>query len=240
MPGGPWTAEAAVRRRTRSDHTVTTTPTTTPTPATDEPRVDDLLLDRYLPTFDTTLHAHRVVDADLATTWRALVDLDLMEVHTPLMDAAMLVRGVPERLRARSADHPPPAPPATLRLTADDGPGLPGWLSLGQRDGAEVAFGAVGRFWQPEITWYDVTELTPDGFAAFTVPGWGRIAAGFSLRPYGTRTLASYEARTATPDPGSARRFARYWSLVRPVVGHIMRASLATLARDAEHEAASR
>jgi hypothetical protein len=42
--------------------------------------------------------------------------------------------------------------------------------------------------------------MTPEEFAAFAEPGWGRIAAGFSLLPYGTaRTLVSYEARTAIP-----------------------------------------
>jgi len=77
--------------------------------------------------------------------------------------------------------------------------------------------------------------MTPDRFAAFEEPGWGRIAANFTLRPYGRRrTLVSYEARTATGDPDAARRFARYWRLVRPFVGHIMRATLATLRRDAE------
>jgi hypothetical protein len=51
--------------------------------------------------------------------------------------------------------------------------------------------------------------MTPPQFAAFDEPGWGRIAAAFSLRHYGTsRTLISYEARTATGDPRVARRFA--------------------------------
>lgn len=194
----------------------------------------EMLIDRYLPTFDTTIVEHVVVDADLPTTWSALTDLDLMRVHTPLLDAAMFVRGVPDRIAALSGSHrPEPAPPPELRIGAD-GPGLDGWLSLGRIEGQEIALGAIGRFWQPDIAWYDVTTMTPEGFAAFDAPGWGRIAANFSLRPYGAaRTLASYEARTATTDADAARRFARYWRLVHPFVGHIMRAALSTLADDA-------
>ena len=196
----------------------------------------EMLIDRYLPRFDVTLVEHTVVDADIETTWAALRELDLMRVHTPLLAAAMFARGVPARMArwfGREAG-PPQAPPAELKLTGASA-GMPGWLPLGEVPGREIALGAVGRFWQPDIQWYDVAGMTPDRFAAFEEPGWGRIAANFTLRPYGRRrTLVSYEARTATGDPDAARRFARYWRLVRPFVGHIMRATLATLRRDAE------
>lgn len=198
-----------------------------------EVRGEELLVDRYLPRFDVTLIEHTVVDADLAGTWAALRAFDLLDVHSPLTDAAMFVRGVPAAVAARFGHGPAPAPPS--RLTLADGPRLAGWLSLGERDGREIAFGAVGRFWQPDIQWYDVSSMTPEEFGAFAEPGWGRIAASFSLRPYGLhRTLVSYEARTATADPSARRRFGRYWLLVRPFVRSIMRASLDTLRRNTE------
>jgi hypothetical protein len=193
-----------------------------------------MLIDRYLPRFDTTLVEHTVVDADVGTTWQALCELDLMQVHTPLMDAAVFVRGVPARVASQLGRRPPPGPPPR-RLTLAGGSGMEGWLSLGVCPEREIALGAVGRFWQPDIEWYDVSTMTPEQFAAFDEPGWGRIAANFSLRPYGTsRTLVSYEARTATGSPDAARRFARYWTVVRPFVGHIMRAALATLRQKAQ------
>lgn len=196
--------------------------------------VNAMLIDRYLPSFDVTRIEHTVVNADIATTWRALRELDLTTVHTPLLDAAMAVRTLPGRVAAwtgRRRSVPPPPP--ELRLSGDS-PGLEGWLFLGEVPEQEIVLGAVGRFWQSDIAWFDVSEMTPDEFRVFAEPGWGRIAAGFSLRPYGeTRTLASYEARTATADPESARRFRRYWTLVHPFVGHIMRAALAAVARDA-------
>jgi hypothetical protein len=201
-----------------------------------------LLIDRHLPRFDVTIRQHLVIDADLAVTWRALSDLDLMRVHTPLMDAAMRVRGLPTLVSSALGRSTPPEVPPALTL-AGDGVGLPGWLSLGANAPQEIAFGAIGRFWQPEIEWYDTRQLIPSGpagFAAFDRPTWGRIAASFTLRPYGDhRTLASYEARTATPDRDSARRFGRYWRLVRPFVGHIMRATLEQLRVETEQRGSS-
>jgi hypothetical protein len=195
----------------------------------------EMLIDRYLTRFDVTLIEHKVVDADVATTWQALRELDLAQVHTPVMDAALFVRAVPARVGARLGRKAPPAPAPRRLLLTGDGLGLEGWLSLGESAEREIAFGAVGRFWQPDIEWYDVSTMTPGQFAAFDEPGWGRIAANLSLRHYGTpRTLASYEARSLIGDPDSARRFARYWTIVRPFVRHIMKAALDTLRRSAQ------
>jgi hypothetical protein len=193
-----------------------------------------LLIDRYLPDYDVGLVEHTLAAADLATTWQALHDLDLAQIHTPLMDAAMYVRGVPTRWGTRLGRPAPPTAPTRLPL-AGGAPPMPGWLSLGEVAEREIALGAVGRFWQPDIRWFDVAGLTPERFAAFTEPGWGRIAANFTVFPYApNRTLVSYEVRTATSDPGSARRFARYWTVIRPFVGHIMRAALKAVRSDAE------
>lgn len=207
---------------------------TTPTPTRPDASTAELLIDRYLPRYDVALVEHTLADADAATTWQALRELDLAQVHTPLMDAAMFVRGLPARVAATvGRGAPPPEAPARIPLSGG-GPPMDGWLSLGEIAGREIALGAVGRFWQPDIQWYDVTAMSPEAFAAFIEPGWGRIAADFTVLPYtSSRTLVSYEVRTATADPGSARRFARYWSLIRPFVGHIMRAALAAVADDA-------
>ncbi|MEU2348495.1 hypothetical protein [Modestobacter sp. NPDC049651] len=187
----------------------------TPTPVPDD---GPMIIDDALNRFDTTHAEHLVVDADVASTWAALLATDLMTVHTPLLDAAFWARGLPARLRG-TRDRPEP-----VSLVVGGDMAMEGWLDLGRREQREIAFGAVGRFWQPDITWRDVGSAAE--FAAFDEPGWGRIAANFSLRPYGRgRTLLSYEARTAVPDEDSRRRFARYWTVVEPFVGHIMRAT---------------
>jgi hypothetical protein len=181
---------------------------------------DAMVLDAVMPTWDVTIAEHLIVLADPATTYRAAHGLDFLRVHTPLLDAAMWARGLPDRLSGRAVVAPP-------RLVLGEGDPLPGWTVLGEVPDRELAFGAVGKFWQPDIEWRDVA---PEEFAAFTEPGWGKIAADFSVRAYGARaTLLTYECRTATTDVESRRKFLRYWWLVRPFVGHIFRATLATI-----------
>jgi hypothetical protein len=185
---------------------------------------ETMIIDEQLPRYDVVCRAHRIVEADAETTWRAAAELDFMTVHTPLMDAAMWVRGLPARLRGK-------APPTPARLSLAAGDGLPGWLPLGERKGVETAFGAVGRFWVGTIEWRDV-PLTQ--FAGFDEPGYGKIACNLSVRPYGAdRTLLTYECRVATTDPTSHRRFRRYWTVVDPFVAHIMRATVKQIGRDA-------
>ena len=191
------------------------------------PIVDDgpMIIDDVMPSPDVTISAHEIVAADLSATYAAARGLDFLAVRTPLLDAAMWLRGVPARVRGTTAPVPP-------RLVLGEEPGLPGWVILGDRPDTELAFGAVGRFWQPNIEWRDVP---PAEFAAFAEPGWGKIAANFSVRPYGpTHTLLSYECRTATTDEWSRQRFARYWRVIRPFVGHIMRATTRTIRDHAE------
>jgi hypothetical protein len=185
---------------------------------------EHMIIDTQLPEYDVVIAEHLVVDADPMTTWQAARDLDFLTVRTPLLGAAMWARGLPARLRRQ-----PPPPVQRLSLSAGDT--LPGWLPLGERKGSEVALGAVGKFWQPAIEWRDVPL---EEFAGFTEPGYGKIACNFSMRPYSQgRTLLTYECRTATTDALSRRKFARYWWLIRPMVGHIMRATLATISSDA-------
>ncbi|GAB7143180.1 hypothetical protein [Mycobacterium riyadhense] len=186
------------------------------------------LIESALPTFDTVITEHMVVDADPATTFDAAKTLDLLTVRTPLVAVSFWVRSLPIRIFGT-------ATPPVLRLVIGEGLGLPGWLLLGAHPDREVAFGAVGRFWRfwrPVIEWRDIPL---NDFASFAEPGWAKIAANFSVRPYGEHsTLLSYECRTVTTDPESRRHFRRYWWLIRPFVGHIMRATLRRIKADAE------
>jgi hypothetical protein len=188
-------------------------------------RHDDLIIESSMPTFDAVIAEHTMVAADPATTYQAARGLDLLTVRTPLLTASMWLRGLPARWFGK------PAPPVP-RLVVGEGVGLPGWLVLGEQPDREIAFGAVGKFWQPVIEWCDVS---PADFSAFAEPGWGKIAANFSVVPYGKHTsLLSYQCRTVTTDVVSRRRFLRYWWLIRPFVAHIMRATLRAIAVDAE------
>ena len=186
-----------------------------------------MVIDRAMPVPDVAIAEHVLVHADPATTYRMVRSLDFMTVRSPLVSTAMWLRGLPSRVSGKPAE-----PPAKLVLA--DGDDLPGWLVLGETPGRELAFGAVGKFWQPDIEWRDVP---PAEFAGFAEPGWGKIAANFTVLPYRPGvTLLTYECRTATTDPASHKRFLRYWWLVRPFVAHIMRATLRTVQANAERK----
>lgn len=189
-----------------------------------------MILDSAMPTFDAAIAKHVLVGADPATTFAGARDLDLLTVHTPLLDAAMWIRTLPERWLGRATPSPP-------RVTVAGG-GLRGWVVLGERSGREIAFGAVGKVWRPVIEWRDVE---PSQFLDFAEPGWAKIAAHLVVIPYGERSsLVRYECRTATTDSASRRRFLRYWRLVRPFVGPIMQAMLDTIKDNAEAALADR
>lgn len=183
-----------------------------------------MLIENAMPHPTVVIAVHAVVDADLATTYTAARTLDFLSVRAPLVTLSLWLRGLPARLFGRSQ-------PAPLRLSLADGMGLPGWLLLGERPDKEIAFGAVGTFWKPTIQWRTVESTE---FADFSEPGWGKIAANFSVVPYGSNTLLSYECRTMTTDLDSRRRFMAYWIAIRPFVSHIMRATVATIKENAE------
>jgi hypothetical protein len=184
---------------------------------------DAPVLDAFLPEFDVVIVESIVLDADSSRAYEAARRLDFMRVRTPLLMLSMWVRGLPERF-GRAAPPPPP------RLVLGEGDPLPGWLVLGEQPGVELAFGAVGKFWQARIEWRDVPL---EEFREFAEPGFGKIACDLRVAPCGPgRSRLTYECRTATTDPDARRKFARYWWLIRPFVGHIMRATLRTIARD--------
>jgi hypothetical protein len=198
---------------------------TSATPLGASRRVAPTLLDQFLPVFDVVLTEHLVVDAEPDVVFDAAHDLDFLSVRTPLLTVTFFVRGLPARLRGDAAPVPP-----ELRLANGDA-GLPGWLILGDEPGRELAFGAVGRFWKPDIEWRDVSR---EEFAAFDEAGWGKIACHFLVRSDGEgRSTLTYECRTATTDEIARARMARYWFLIRPFVGHVMRATLRTIADQA-------
>lgn len=195
-----------------------------------------LLLDQYLPEFDETRIEHLVIVGSTDTVYETMRDLDFLMVHSPITDLAMLVRSLPEKIGKLARRNAPPAPPLpTMKLAAMfDREGferegvLEGWVGLAEESGREIVFGAVGKPWLADIEWKTVPV---EDFAGFDAPGWAKIAASLSVREYGSeRSLVTYEARTMMTDDESRRRFRRYWTVVSPFVGTIMRALLRTVA----------
>jgi hypothetical protein len=191
-------------------------------------RTGRMLIESAMPTYDVVIAEHLVVAAAPPATFTAARELDLLTVRTPLLTVSMWLRGLPARWSGKATPPPP-------RLVIGEHMALPGWVLLGQQPNREIAFGAVGKFWHPTIEWRDVS---PEDFSGFAESGWGKIAANLSVLPYGeSASLLTYECRTLTTDPGSRRRFLRYWWLIRPFVAHILRATLRQIRTNAEASA---
>ncbi|WP_158718926.1 hypothetical protein [Streptomyces globisporus] len=118
--------------------------------ATAEP----LLLDAALPEFRFSRLECAVIAAAPDVVYGAARDLDMLSIHSPLFDAVMWARGVPDRVRRRPVAAPPSMKVSDLFETAAGGdrgaPEAQPWVALGEHPGREIAFGAVGKVWKPE------------------------------------------------------------------------------------------
>lgn len=190
-----------------------------------------VLLDDIMPVWDATRIEHRVVPGVRAVVYDTALAVDLLDVprRNTAVRAAFAVRAGAERVAQTvrgAAVAPSSDPPATFRLGDLDDHGE--WLRLGARPAEEFVFGALGRFWAGRTEWEDVTA---EQFAELDAPGFARIVANLSFREYGAaRTLVSYEARTAATDSASRAQFLRYWRVVDPFVGVVMRGMLRLVA----------
>ena len=97
--------------------------------------------------------------------------------------------------------------------------------------------GAVGTLWKPEIEW---EQVAPEEFAGFDEPGWGKMVVGFSVTERGeSGSTLTGEARTRLTDAVTRRRFRRYWRVAGPIVGGILRRTLAVVGDQAGADAAA-
>lgn len=183
-----------------------------------------MLIDELLPDYDATRIEHVVVDAEPSRVYEALLEADFMQAYkgSPAMRVLFAARGAVSSLAGRLTGRPAPPEPEAMRPA--DLPDRGEWVKLGEDPGSELVIGAIGRFWGRDINWRqsDAAE-----FRDFAEPGYGKVAAGFSVRDYGRgRTLLSYEARTQATDDEARRGFLRYWRLVSPGVGIVLRGTL--------------
>jgi hypothetical protein len=192
-----------------------------------------LRLDNCMPAWDATRVERRVIDA----TPERLFDVTL---NTNFLDAVrgsravrilFASRAIAERVitKLRSRPRPRSFSPAAMRVGA-----LPlrgEWVTLGQDWPREIVFGAIGRFRAGETQWLKTDASV---YRSFDADGFAKIACHIWFRSLGNcQTLVIYESRTKATDPASRRAFLRYWRVVSPFVGVVMRAMLATIERNA-------
>jgi hypothetical protein len=190
-------------------------------------------LDHCMPTWDATRVERRVIDATPETVYDVTLNTDFLNVARRSLAVRVLfgIREAAERaITSLRFKRRPRYTPRALRVGS-----LPlrgEWVTLGQEWPREIAFGAIGRFWAG-----DTKMLKTDAsvFRFFDAPGFAKIACHFWFRPLGNgQTLVTYESRTRATDAASRRAFLRYWRVVSPFVGVVMRATLATIERNAK------
>lgn len=193
-----------------------------------------MLVDDFLPAYDVSDAVALEVHADLATTWDALLRVDLIEVGTrrPLVGALGALRALPELVAHALHGELPAGPPASMRLL--DLPSLPmakgGWVLLAERPQDEIALGLVGRFWRPVIEYRDVPA---EAFRTFEEPGFAKTVYALSVRALGpSRTLLSGLMRTATTDEHARRWFRRYWTFGVGSGAHVLVQGLLDVTRE--------
>jgi hypothetical protein len=173
-----------------------------------------MFIDDYLPSYDVSDSVATVVNADVVTTWRALMEVDLIDVGRQRRAVGMLaaLRALPEVVTRLLHGESLPAAPDHLRLrdSAQVPPALGGWVLLDERQNEEIALGLVGKFWLPVIEYATVCR---ESFRDFAQPGYAKTVYALSVRAMDDgRTLLTGVMRTATTDASARRWFRAYWT----------------------------
>ena len=194
--------------------------------ANSEP-VGSTLLDRLVPAFQAVERHSALIAAAPDQVWDVLAEVTTGELH--LFRLLMGARRLPGRLLGGP------------RARFDPGEPLLGWAVrsgfaiLGQESGRELVVGAIGQPWRL-AGGRGVAVADGREFAAFDQAGYAKMAANLRLDPVagGRATQLSTETRVVCTDAASARRFARYWRLIRPASGAIRRSWLVAIKGRAE------
>jgi hypothetical protein len=195
------------------------------------------ILDRQMPVYDAVRIEHRVVPGDLETVYEIVREADFIRAwrESPAVRVLFGAREVGERLVSALAGRAPTPPAEMESMRLAEMPDHGDWVLLGEDPPHEIAFGAIGRFWSGETVWEHIDAAD---FEHFARPGMARIAANFSLREYGAgRVLVSYECRTHATDADARAGFMRYWRVLSPFIGVVLRAMLSVVERDARSRA---
>jgi hypothetical protein len=192
-----------------------------------------VLLDSLMPEFDATRIEHRVIDGPPADVYEVAIHVDFLDAmrRSRIVRGLFGLRAAGERAAAAARRAQAVRRPELGALRLAEMPERGDWVRLGEDPPNEFAFGVIGRFWGGETAW---KRIDPSAFTSFDTPGYAKIAANLSLRPYGEgRTLLSYEARTRATDETARRAFLRYWTVASPGAGLVMRSLLAVIADEA-------
>ena len=193
-----------------------------------------MLVDDFLPVYEVSDAVATVVHADVATTWDALMEVDLIDVgrKRPLIGVLGAIRMLPDVVSHVLHGELPQRPPEHLRLrdTTTVPGSAGGWVLLGERPRDEIALGLVGKFWRPVI---EFAHVSAERFSDFSQPGYAKTIYSLSVRRLDDqRTLLSGVMRTATTDEHARRWFRRYWTYGVGSGAHILVNGLLDVTRE--------
>ena len=181
------------------------------------------LLEEVLPRFDAREVHDLWIPARPNVVFAAVKEVTVQEVR--LLTPLETLRGLPNLLTGRAAFRPHRSAPVLDEFTV-------GVVPLGERDGAEIAAGAVGRFWRLAGN-EPAAVSTREDFVAFAEPGYAKAVIAFLVRAErgGSRVLT--ETRVVGTSPEATRALLRYWLAIRLGSGAIRRSWLAAIRRRA-------
>jgi hypothetical protein len=167
-------------------------------------------------------------------TYAALKSVNLADIRCPLTRALLAIRLLAvRRSRRRLGLEPLPVPAKITLENVEDY----GQIKLAEKPGAELAVGAIARFWSMESLF---ERRTPAEFKTFDCPGHIKAVAGFLVMPFGEkRSLLSYEMRIRATDTPTRRRLFFWFNLEAPLTNHSMRCMLKHVKAAAERHCAT-
>jgi len=177
-------------------------------------------IDAYMPEWDVRERHRTLVAATPDEVFSALRRVDVS--NSRAISWLSRLRELPASISGR--------PGRRLRMDLE-GLQRSGFVLLEEREGEEIVFGLVGKFWRPTG---NIHRVSPHEFIAFDRPGYARAVINFRLRATNTGTALSTETRVRCTDAASRRRFRLYWTLIGPFSALIRREMLRLTRREAE------
>lgn len=161
-------------------------------------------IQQYLPHPRHTEINRIFVNAKPAESWEVARHFNAAEI--PWIRLLFDIRTLPEKL---SGKH---NPQEDRRIGVDQiEANAKGFIIVHETPGKEVVVGAVGQFWHLNIPFADVT---PEDFAGFNQPGWGKLAWAIVVEPYLDGSTISLELRTTATDEHSWKKLKNYYRII--------------------------
>lgn len=183
----------------------------------------DPLLDRFMPRYEVREHHQTRVHAPASVTFAAAKEMSLP--RSPVVRAIFALRSIPARLGGT------PPRPSDERGLLEETLSI-GWGVLAETPDHEIVMGAVTQPWKADVIF---RALPPEEFAAFSEPGYVKIAWTLRADPLGpSSSVFLTETRAIATDQKSRARFRRYWAFLSPGILLMRHEMLRVLRTEAE------